>query len=219
MGLTVTTAATDERVVTVAALESILGTTSTLLAVIADRASDAVRSVVDVPSLGVQTYTETLAGSGDNFLPLSVHPIADITSVTLDSSIITDYVVDDKAVGILFRENGWRKRVKAFNTTLAQVPHFGREDPTDLSVVYTAGYKMPGSTATSTGVETLPLIFEQAGIEIVKDWFAGRKSLSNIKRKKIGPLEIEFALAQSLHGIPDRAEMLLARAMTVEGFA
>src|SRR5262245_45704435 len=53
-----------------------------------------------------QTYRETLPGYGSTRLMLSRTPIVSLSSVAHNSEPITDYVIENKEVGFLYRRLG-----------------------------------------------------------------------------------------------------------------
>lgn len=218
MGHSVTTAATNKRLVQVATIKDLLGITTTehdtRLGEIADRASDAVVSHCG-REFALQTYTEKLSGDGSNFLVLRNSPIQSVTSVTLRGDAITDYTIDDKEDGILHRELGWNWTM-AVDDGLGGGPMAGGELH-KWTIIYVAGFDMPGDTSTSTGVLKLPGSVHQAAIETVKSWFKGRKR-EDINSKSVGTLSIQYALDKSSQGLPPTAEGLLRKWEWLEGF-
>jgi hypothetical protein len=218
MGHSVTTAATNKRLVQVATIKTLLGITSTehdtTLAEIADRASDAIISHCD-REFALQTYTETLSGDGSNFLVLRHSPLQSVTSVALRGDTATDFSIDDKEDGILFRELGWQWTI-GLSKSLGEAPQPGAE-LNKWTVIYVAGYDMPGDTSTATGVLKLPKDVEQAAIQTVKHWFKGRKR-EDINSKSVGALSIQYALDKSSAGLPPSVEGLLRKWEWLEGY-
>lgn len=101
---------------------------------------------------GLRTTTEKVRGTGRDFLLLSVWPIVSVTSVTVDGAAVTDYELRDANVpdgpSHLWRWYGWRWKP----STIADVTTDPDAQSSDLNitVVYVAGYKLPGVTYTGT---------------------------------------------------------------------
>ena len=54
-----------------------------------------------------QSYRETLPGYGSTILQLKRTPIVSVSLVTHNSEPITDYIIEDKEAGHLYRRLGW----------------------------------------------------------------------------------------------------------------
>lgn len=219
MGITVTTTATNVNMTELETVKSLLkikdSKYDTDLTGIIQRASSAIVSHCDRP-FALQTYTETLSGDGSNFLVLRHSPLQSVTSVTLRGDSVTDYSIDDKEDGILFRELGWGWTVGQ-SRGLAGHPLSGSE-LNKWTVVYTAGYSMPGDIATATGVLNLPGPLEQAAIQTIKHWFRNKASRDDVAAKAVGALSIQYALDKSELGLPPSVEGLLRKWEWLEGY-
>ena len=216
MGVTVSTTSTNAKLAKRATLKSWLKiSTSTAFDEQIDdllvMASDAVRAHCD-RLFETQVYSETLPGDGSQILVLSHRPIISISSVALSGSLITDYAIQDKEAGFLYREAGWQWTIAAYAGTLGPQP-VPSGFLNDFTVVYKAGYNLPGDTATDTGVLNLPGSVEKATLDTVKSWFKSRSEVADVRSKKIGPFEKELALSieASKDGIPRKAEALLRK--------
>lgn len=220
MGHSVTSPASNKRMVQVATLKTLLNITSTAydatLGELADRASAAIRSFCD-REFAMQGYTETLSADGGNLLFLRNTPIESVSSVALRGDTATDYLIDDREDGSLFRENGW-EWTQGLANSLGDFPNPG-SPLNKWTVVYVAGYTMPGDTATSTNAQDLPGDLQEAAIKTIRSWFKMRDGADGVKRKKVGNLEIEYALEQSRNGLPSTVEGLLRRWEYTEGFS
>lgn len=210
MGQTVTLAS-NVRMTQVSTIKTLLGITSTAndttLGEIADRASAAIRSLTD-REYALQSYVERLSADGGTILQLRNTPIQSVTSIALSGDTVTDFSIEDKEDGQLFRESGWSWTVQLV-AALGQFP--GASLPLNKWVVtYVAGYDMPGDTSTATGVIKLPGDLEEGAIKTVKSWFQ-KRSASEVKSKKVGALAIQYALEDSKHGLPSTVEGLLRK--------
>lgn len=92
---------------------------------------------------------ESVPGNDLLEIQLSRTPIARVTSVSVDGDVITDYSIEDRDEGTLYRRDGWawtaqripgfggRQRFPGWGQALA-----GREEPS-ISVSYVGGYLVP----------------------------------------------------------------------------
>lgn len=165
MSITVTTAAASHRLTRKETVKAELGVTvadyDDLLDSLNDGASAAIVSYCR-HSFAREALTETCAGFGDIHLQLSQTPIVSVTSVTCDSTVVTDYSVGDANKGWLYRRNGWGWTVQTASglSRWQRWPGSGiplpRQEEPQNSVVYTAGYilpsqnRIPGPGGTAT---------------------------------------------------------------------
>jgi len=133
------------------------------------------------------TYTEYYKGSGRQRLVLNQFPVNKITSVKVDSAVLTagvDYVTADATYldqGMIFKSNGWTWA--GYLTGIVGEP----TAPVDnIEVVYSAGY-----TLTPEATRTLPYDLEDAVITLVAINYEmiGSKQL---KKETIGPLTSDY---------------------------
>lgn len=170
--LTITTAADATNLVTLAEVKTKLRLTGTeedavLTALIAE-ASSACIGHIGRP-IARQRYTETVKAYDLIELQLSRFPIdiSEAITVSIDGEAVTDFTVEDAEAGILLRENGW-----PWSGSLSGIDGFrapGSELPL-VSVVYTAGWAVPGQAAPNGELE-LPAKISRACFEAVKEWW------------------------------------------------
>ena len=132
---------------------------------LARRASAWAETYLGYP-LGLQVYSETLAGFGGREIMLSRTPVVrvlrffDATDTGNATAICSSsFRVEDAAAGLLSRDAGWRwtnERADGetpFNLGLAPAYLPGREERPWL-IEYVAGYRVTGSTVTCMGVSS-----------------------------------------------------------------
>jgi hypothetical protein len=216
--LEVVTAATNFQLTTLAAVKAELGisgtTEDTLLGSFIDQASAAIVDYCQRP-FAQEVYKETVMGYGSNRLMLSRTPIVAVASVTADSEVITDHLIENADAGILYRKLGWQWTAPlGWNVT--SYPMSGREELL-FAIQYTAGFILPGD-ATTEKLRTLPQAVEKACIETVKAWYLGRDRDPFMTGQKIGDLQVQYGGGSRLdangqgavtQGIPPLAMQLL----------
>lgn len=170
--LTVTTAADKTNLVTLAEVKTKLRLFGTeedaVLAILIAEASSACIGHIGRP-IARQRYTETVKAYDLIELQLSRFPIdaSEAITVSIDGESVTDFTVEDAEAGILLRENGWPwsgslSGIDGFRTPDSELPL--------VSVVYTAGWALPGQLAPD-GELTLPAKISRACFEAVKDYW------------------------------------------------
>lgn len=130
---------------------------------------------------GVETVTETLDGTGSRILGLSRYPIVEVTEVTEDGAVITDYSIEDADAGALYRANGWGRsgglRMWGAEAYASGYTLPGYQDQR-YAVTYRAGYLLPSDVnewiLPDATLQNLPGAVEQACLETVKAWYLGR---------------------------------------------
>lgn len=164
-----------------------------------DRASSAIARETR-RTFGVETVTETLDGTGSRLLGLSRTPVIAVTEVTEDSSAITDYSLEDREAGALYRAAGWGRSgglrmwgVEAYSSGYI-LP--GYQDQR-YSVTYRAGYVLPDeqNDYLNNGPDdpqNLPGAVEQACLETVKAWYSSRDVDPAIANVKVGQLSVSY---------------------------
>ena len=186
----------------------------------ARRASAVAESIIGQP-LGLQVYSETLLGVGDNQLMVSRTPIVKILRL-FDSTATSEatefgsseFRVEDAAAGILSRDAGWgwtAQRTDAatpFNLGLEPTYLPGRETRPYLAE-YVAGYRITGSTVTCMGVSsgddayttgaTLPDDLVQA-VAAQAAYFQGNPL--GVTSRRVGDLSVEYGSAGPAGGAP-----------------
>lgn len=153
MALSVTTVAKTELLTTRARVtEAIPGTVAgdgAFLDSLICRASAAIKSYCHRP-FGREVYSETLAGFGSIELQLARTPLVGSPStVSLDTSVITDYSVQSAEQAVLYRQLGWGWTAQVYEgltgtwTWLDRGTPLPRQEEPRYSVAYTAGYILP----------------------------------------------------------------------------
>jgi len=186
MAVTIDTAATHKEFVTLNDLKSEMdmadeSTDDALLVSIIEETRDFIVSYCG-REFARESVTETKEGNAHLKLILDRTPIVSVTSVAFDGTTIgsTQYTIDDAKAGFLFREAGWT------NTDIygqAILPYSMGHGRRDWSVVYTAGYIMPGSTE---GQVTLPADLRRAAKDLCKSWYYQRTDNPNVRRQQTG---------------------------------
>jgi len=193
--------AANKQLTTLETVKSELGISDTgqdaFLNSLIDRASDAIVSFCGRP-FAKESYRETLAGYGTNRLILSRTPVIDVFSITADSEIITDYLLEDPEAGILFRKRGWQwAPTLGWNISFHPI---GSSENLNFTVEYTAGYVLPGDE----GTRTLPHDIEQACIDTVKALYSAGERDPAITGERIGDYQVSY-----VQGLPVGVTQLL----------
>ena len=176
MSLTITAAASNLRLTTVAALKADLGDTGSTNDALYDamilRASAAIDAFCH-RAFARQTYTEILPGRGNVTLRLAEAPLATVTSVVYDSTTLTDYSIDSAGAGLLHRRVGWPWTVQydpGMGPWGTGYPYSGTPVPGSeerlFTIVYTAGYLLPSedvSSATAISASDADNSFNHSG--------------------------------------------------------
>ena len=119
-------------------------------------------------SFGKATYTaEKYTGNGRRLLALRQYPVLEVSAITVDEALVTDFFIDN-AAGLLFRETAW-------DTNSA------------ISVNYDAGYVLP-KDATTENPRTLPYELEVACVLLVGQLYNQRGS-EHLSAEAVGPLK------------------------------
>lgn len=154
MSVSVTTPARNVNLATLASLKAELGLTTTdaardsLLDDIRRRSSAAIEAYCH-RTFAREVVSETVGAFGGPYLQLSRYPVASVASVTFNGQVWTDYSLQDRDKGWLYRRGGfpWTAQANAGLTGGYRFVDFGSplpgsEEP--LAVVeYTAGFLMP----------------------------------------------------------------------------
>ncbi len=96
-----------------------------------------------------EAYTETLPGFGDIHLQLARTPVVSVSTVTAESSVVTDYSIAEPNRGWLYRRGGWAWTVQTFpgltggGAWFDQGTPLPRQEEPTISVDYVAGYILP----------------------------------------------------------------------------
>lgn len=146
-----------------------------------------------------QTYRETLPGYGGNILQLKRTPIVSVSSVLHNSEPITDFTIEDKDAGHLYRKLGWCWTASVgWKMTGYVIPN--SEHP-EFTVDYVAGY-----LAADQADSDMPREIQRSARETVVDWFKRLGRASDIQSKSVGDLSITYASGDAANlDIPARA--------------
>jgi hypothetical protein len=151
-----------------------------------------------------QTYRETLPGYGTPILQLKRTPIVSVSLVTHNSEVITDYTIEDKEAGHLYRRQGWVWTASVgWQMTAYVMPN--TEHP-EFTVEYEAGY-----LAADQQNSDMPGAIQRSARETVKDWYLSLKRAADIQSKSVGDLSISYVTGQEVRSIPPRAMSRLAK--------
>ncbi|KKN90097.1 hypothetical protein LCGC14_0232100 [marine sediment metagenome] len=137
-------------------------------------------------TFALETVTETMDTAGRFKVVLEKTPIVSIVQVTRDGTTIssTVYEVENAKAGIVWNESGWTPTQLLANYIETFPTHEGRRD---WSFNYIAGYQMPGTTASTHGLEeTLPKDLERACIDLVKTNYFRRGDDPRVVRQGVG---------------------------------
>lgn len=152
--LTVTTPAPTRRLTSVAAVTAELDTSLTtaqqaIMASIIDGVTSAIEAFCEAPSFAREVITETLKGYGEPTVDLTRRPVVSITTMTIDSDLITDFEIEDADAGRIYRKAGFDWTVQnRFSLTGRQTwpsmghPMPGTEEP-NIGAIYAGGYILP----------------------------------------------------------------------------
>jgi hypothetical protein len=165
----------------------------------------------------LQTYRETVAGNGSNFLSLEEFPIVEIVAISREGVEIDitdinlhlgadDYSIDDAEYGVLDSASGWTPRLRS--TGGVSPAGIGLSGQRNWSLDYRAGWYCPGELEDD-GARNLPGDIERACIETVKHWRRINEVGSNVKSQSIGDLSITYG-ANSERAFPDYVKEMLA---------
>jgi len=156
--ITISTAAPTLRLTTKARVK-------TTMVVTASTDDDFIDTLIDASSAAISSYchrvfaretlTELCAGYGDIYLALARAPVVEVTAVSRDGNVITDYTIGEAGEGTLYRRAGWTWTAQVFPGLTAGglltqggyyldmgTPVTRQEEPI-FSITYTGGYVLP----------------------------------------------------------------------------
>ncbi len=146
MAVTVSTFAANRRLTTKDAIKDLLGITvvtdDTLFDDLIDRATDAIKSFT-ARIFERQAYSETFKGFDTVNITLTHTPIVGTPIITFEGDSVTDFSVENRNAGILYRKRGWVWTVGLAANTFIDQPMPDSEDPTKWLATYPAGYLLP----------------------------------------------------------------------------
>lgn len=139
-------------------------------------------------------YLEICRGTGGTELLLTHTPIIGTPTITLDSSPVVDFMVDDVEAGVLYRKLRWTAAPDwGWNIEPAVMP--GASEP-NFYVTYYAGYVLRGGTALAgADSRALPESIERACLIAVGDWLKRVPRDNSISSKKVGDLATSYKSA------------------------
>lgn len=151
MSLSVTTAAATHRLTRLENVTAELGQPSTDNAVVTSLIDEASAAVCAYTNRGFarEVYSESLAGSGGIYLLLKRFPLISLSTVTINTSVVTDAAIEDPDAGTLYRRLGWSISTQRYVGIGYRgkfldygIPLPGQDEPL-TTVAYTAGYILP----------------------------------------------------------------------------
>lgn len=209
MALVVTTPASSRDLTELATVKAELGITATtddaLLATLISQAS-AIAERWTGWQFAEEILTETLPGTGRLRLVLERTPIVAVSEIRFSGTAVSanDYSIEDRARGFLYKAGRWTEiRPPAPGIVSGPSPESGE---LLWAVDYTAGYVLPGGSATGTQVE-LPIDVERGAIEVVAWLYSRRKRDRTVTQERIGDYAVTYKLTSDL---PDAAQEALA---------
>jgi hypothetical protein len=145
-----------------------------------------------------QSYRETLPGYGTPILQLKRTPIVSVSLVKHNDEVITDYTIEDREAGHLYRKQGWLWTASVgWRMTAYVMPN--TEHP-EFTVEYMAGY-IPADQQDSD----MPGTIQRSTRETVKDWYFLLKRASDVQSKSVGDFSISYVTGEQVRSIPPRA--------------
>jgi len=114
-----------------------------------DDASAAVENYCGGVPFARELVVESVPGFGSLHLGLSRTPLAAVDSVLFDSEVVTDYVIDDRDEGTLYRQAGWYWTAQVALGLAGRQRWPGRGSPQPqaeeprFTVTYPGGYILP----------------------------------------------------------------------------
>lgn len=154
-----------------------------------------------------QTYIETLEGSADVNLALSVTPVVSITEIKENGVVIdaTSYELQEPELGFVYKETGWYW-AGAWVGGLTLHPK-ARSGKHTFEATYVGGYDLPNDASP-----TLPYQVERAAMITVKDWYQNKARNVSIMRMKSAGTEYRYYIEL----IPASAMQALSKWRNVE---
>ena len=133
-------------------------------------------------TFGEERVTMNVKGYGYTQLILERFPIIEVHSVAYDGEPLTDFTIDDRGAGFLYRRSGWTWTVGVFGGGFpggqSRVDHpMPSSEEALFQVDVTAGYVLPSfpdSFVPNASSVNLPSDIEAAALITVKDAFANR---------------------------------------------
>jgi len=146
-----------------------------------------------------QTYLEKFPAYGSYRLMLSRTPIVSITSVQHNSEPITDYAIENREAGFLYRRLGWCWTASVGWKIVGYV--IPNSEHPEYEVTYVAGY-----LAADQQNSDMPGEIQRSARETVIDWFKSLARASDIQSKSVGDLSITYVTGNGAKmAIPPRA--------------
>lgn len=155
-----------------------------------------------------ESFVESLPGCvGRVRLLLGLVPVRDIATVELpDIGVVTDWRLEDKDLGFLYRTAGWPFTGLVRSGLLYDAPAVGTE-LASIIVTYSGGWVTPAQAAAEgwSGPERdLPFDLEEACLQAVAGIYRGAGVDKSIASESLGDYSVAYRTAPSLAGIlPD----------------
>ena len=160
-------------------------------------------------TMGKERVLEKTPGFGELSLMLSRVPIIGaIEKIEIRGAVITDFEIEDREAGFLFRENGWtwEPDIASFAIATAIVP---RSENPNYEVTYSGGFFLPDHAGKIADDIVLHPEIEQAAILTVQDWFRARTVDRNVTQYRAADVGLTFATGANRMGIPIEALELI----------
>lgn len=150
---------------------------NTYLARLINSASDAIRSYCG-RDFAMEQRTERLSGSGRPLLLLSLYPISEVESVTVNGEELASDAYDvDPQMGVLIRKH------QSWPTAAER----------NITVTYTGGYITPAQAAADTDlVRDLPYDIEEACIVTATTWASHRGTPRDATTLQVEQIRVTF---------------------------
>jgi hypothetical protein len=204
MGIVVSSASENKRLVEVTTLRTRIGASSSADVILGEIVDEASQLIFDYlrRDLRQQTYVETRAGTNRREMVLRQAPVISVTHVKYqDGDAIDDttYKVINQNSGILYRKDDvWTRTGLALTNLNPNDPVAGTESP-DWEIQYVAGYKLPGETV-SAGEFSLPSSIVSQAIVQCQFAFASTNRDPSVVLRKAEEIQEEYAATRLLVG-------------------
>lgn len=146
-----------------------------------EAAQDAVRDAAGVP-ITRETFTVTIGGRPDEWLPLPGQPVVSVTGVLIDGAAVTDWKLVD---GQLWRADGWQTRC---------------DEPSNVTATITGGLAAPPKDIVDLVCSLAGLGMSKAAsgeyasvgdlVSVSIDDFTEQHGNYGAKDRRAGPLEL-----------------------------
>ena len=135
-----------------------------------------------------QNVTESFVGTGLPNVQLSITPIISISALTLKTTPVTTFTIDDAAAGIIQLKTGFTSTELHWNTIDRAPSPYGVKD---WACTYIGGYTLP-SWKTTGLPRDLPYDLERACLEMTKETFNNATLDGSMKTYKVGDTTVSW---------------------------